>query len=198
VTGRARSREEKTLEVAERVVGILESKGVPSAVIGAMALAVHGYVRATRDFDLATHTHPFVQLREVERALLEAGLAAEMRDPDADDPLGGVVEVTGRGFKPIQIVNFLNPLSGQSTQLGREAIDESLAGLVGESRLRVVTLPHLVALKLYAGGARSRNDVIELLERNQPVDLEKIRAVCARHGLAADLEKVIADLGLER
>jgi hypothetical protein len=60
VTRRARSREEKTLEVAERVAAILGSRGVPSAVIGAMALAVHGYVRATRDFDLATHVHPFL------------------------------------------------------------------------------------------------------------------------------------------
>jgi hypothetical protein len=40
--------------------------------------------------------------------------------------------------------------------------------------------------------------VIELLERNHPVDIEKIRSVCARHGLAPDFEKVLADLGWRR
>jgi len=106
----SRNRERRTLEVAERVCDVLQAQAVETAVIGAMALAVHGYVRSTREFDLATHADPFLELTEVRRALKEAGLAAVLRTPDAEDPLGGLIEVTGRAFKPIQIVNFLNPL----------------------------------------------------------------------------------------
>lgn len=53
-----RGREQRTLEVAERVYEVLTNLGADAAVIGAMALAAHGYVRATRDFDLATHVDP--------------------------------------------------------------------------------------------------------------------------------------------
>ena len=190
-------RERRTLLAAERVHDVLEAQGVESAVIGAMALAVRGYVRSTRDFDLATHTDPFGKLPQVRRALQEAGLQSELRTPDADDPLGGVLEVTGQGFKPIQIVNFLNPLAPRVTAVGREAIERAEAGLISQSRMRVVTLPHLVALKLYAGGAKSRNDVIEVLERNRPLDLGQVREVCARHGLGSDLEKIVAEIGLQ-
>ena len=46
------------------------------------------------------------------------------------------------------------------------------------STLRIVPLPHLVALKLYAGGAKSRADIVELLSRNPEVDTAAIRALC--------------------
>jgi hypothetical protein len=41
-----------TLAAAVRIAALLESMGVESAVIGAIALAVHGYARATEDVDL--------------------------------------------------------------------------------------------------------------------------------------------------
>ena len=188
--------ESRTIQVAEQVHDILERLGIESAVIGAMALAVHRYVRATRDFDLATCADPFLKLPELRQALEKAGFHAELRQPDADDPLGGVVEINGEGFKPIQIVNFLNPAAPRAAALGREAISESKVGLIERSRIRVVTLPCLIALKLYGGGPKNRNDVIEILERNQPLDLSAIRDVCGRHGLGEELESVISALGL--
>ena len=59
-----------------------------------------------------------------------------------------------------------------------------------------MTLPCLIALKLYGGGPKNRNDVIELLERNAPLDLSSIREVCARHGLGQELESILAALEL--
>jgi hypothetical protein len=46
------------------------------------------------------------------------------------------------------------------------------------SSLRIVPLPHLVALKLYAGGTKSRADIVELLARNRDADLAAIRDLC--------------------
>jgi hypothetical protein len=46
------------------------------------------------------------------------------------------------------------------------------------SRLRIVPLPHLVALKLYAGGTKSRADIVELLARNPAADVAAIRDLC--------------------
>jgi len=76
-----------------------------------------------------------------------------------------VLTVTGEDFDPVQVVNFLNPLSRRRNP-GSEAVRTATAGAVAGSPLRLVTLPYLIALKLYAGGYKSRLDVLELLTRN--------------------------------
>ena len=188
------SRSERTLEVAAGVARILDELGAPSALIGAAALAVHGYPRATEDIDLAVATDPFSTLAAARRRIVaELGVAASLVNPDADDPLGGVLTVTGEGFDPVQVVNFLNPL-GSSSNPGRDAIDGAAAGLIGGTPLRVVTIPYLVALKLYAGGYKATLDVLELLARNPAISRDGIGILCAHFGLAAEWESIEREL----
>jgi hypothetical protein len=186
----------RTLEVADRARALLATKGASCAVIGAAALAAHGYARATSDLDLGTATDPFTTLRWLTDALKKEGLAAALTTPDADDPLGGVVTIRGDDFDQVQIVNFVNPL-GASRNPGPEAIESAGLAIEGTT-LKVVALAHLIALKLYAGGLKSRVDVIELLRRNPAADLREIRAVCARHALAAELDQVLAEVARAR
>jgi alkanesulfonate monooxygenase SsuD/methylene tetrahydromethanopterin reductase-like flavin-dependent oxidoreductase (luciferase family) len=56
---------------------------------GAVAAAVHGYPRSTRDLDLAVHVLPS-RLEEIASRLRDAGFVVELRMPDGRDPLGGV------------------------------------------------------------------------------------------------------------
>lgn len=170
-----------------------EKAGVPCAVIGAMALAVHNYPRATEDFDLATDVDPFRTLPAIAETLRARGYEVELVTPDAEDPLGGVLNVTGPDFGLVQVVNYENPFSSRRTP-ATEAIRNATAGGIDGSRLRVVTLPDLIALKLYAGGPKSRADVAELLQRNAPVDLVAIRAVCERARLGPQLEALLEEL----
>jgi hypothetical protein len=97
----------------------------------------------------------------------------ELREPDGQDPLGGVVDVRGP-FGLVPIVNY----GGRFPAV----IDDGLAAadtvIRPGSRLRIVPLPHLVALKLYAGGTKSRADIVELLSRNPDADLAAIRDLC--------------------
>jgi hypothetical protein len=46
---------EQIIQAAEEIAGILESRGVGAVVIGAVALAEHGYVRFTQDLDLGVN-----------------------------------------------------------------------------------------------------------------------------------------------
>lgn len=189
----AQDSEERTLQVAERVSEVLEEHGVSSALIGAMALAAHGYPRMTEDVDLATATDPFGVLQLVARTLEAEGFEVKLATPDAQDPLGGVLTVSGEDSDPVQVVNFLNPLAPGSS-LGADAVASAVA--VEGSRLKVVDLVHLVALKLYAGGPKSLADISELLDRNRDADLEALQRVCRAHGLADDLELVLSRLGI--
>jgi nucleotidyltransferase AbiEii toxin of type IV toxin-antitoxin system len=183
----------RTLALARRVASTCADLGIDTVLIGALALAYHGYSRATEDLDLATHVDPFTTLRNLADALRGQGLDVRIGEPDAEDPLGGVLTVESPESDAVQVVNFLNPLS-RGPNPGREAI-ETAGEASAELGLRVVDLAHLVALKLYAGGLKSRSDVAELLERNPGASREAIARVCERHGLATEWAEILADLG---
>jgi hypothetical protein len=160
------------IQAAEEIAAVLQSQGVGAVVIGAVALAAHGYVRFTEDLDLGVNTD-LDTLNRVADALRTGGYDVEIREPDGEDPLGGVVDVRGP-FGLVQIVNyggrFLAVIDG-----GLAAADTVIRP---GSHLRIVPLPHLVALKLYAGGTKSRADIVELLSRNPDADTAAIRDIC--------------------
>ena len=185
-------RTERTLSVAEAIADSLRESGTRSAVIGAIALAFHGYARATQDVDIATHVDPRTVLRDVERSLTQQGYTTRLIFPDPYDPLGGVLTVTGDDFDAVQVVNFYNPWAFSSNP-GESSIHTAAACIPGYD-LPVVDVPHLVALKLYAGGPRNRSDVLELLERNRDIDRSEIRRVCEQFNLTADLDDMLRDV----
>jgi hypothetical protein len=183
---------EAVIRAAEDVTGILESQGVRALVIGAVALAAHGYVRFTEDLDLGVSTD-LNTLNHVAEALRTVGYEVELREPDGQDPLGGVVDIRGP-FGLIQIVNYGG--------LFPAVIDGGLATadtvIRPGSRLRIVPLPHLIALKLYAGGTKSRADIVELLSRNPDANLVAIRDLCRNwrlRGLDPLIEEVSGEQG---
>ncbi len=122
----------------------------------------------------------------------QQGYSARLILPDAEDPLGGVLSVTGEDFDAVQVVNFYNPWAA-SNNPGESSIRAAAACIPGYD-LPVVDVPHLVSLKLYAGGPRNRNDVLELLERNRDVDRGEIRRVCEQFDLGAELDAVLRDV----
>jgi len=180
---------EATVALAERVNAVLRAHRVEALLIGGLALAVHGYVRSTEDLDLGVATS-IQQMQAVHAQLVAAGFNALIRESDGNDPLGGVIDVDGPAGEAVQIVNFDN----SPTQGLPIAIKEALAQVGPEGadgRLRVIPVPHLIALKVYAtmsGAAaeRARRDVQELLRLNPDVNVEEVRALCKRYRLNLD------------
>ena len=180
---------EANLQAAERGARLLERRGVPSVVIGAVALAAYRYIRLTEDIDLGVDAD-LPAMRMLVAALREEGFTAELKEPDGDDPLGGVIDVSGP-FGLVQVVSF----GGRFPAAIRDALTGDDIRVNPGSKLRIVPLPQLVALKLYAGGSKSRADIVELLRRNPEVDLAAIRKVCRRYrlrGLDAILRELLA------
>ena len=68
------------------VVEILQREKVDYAVIGALALSVHGTVRGTTDVDAVLFTQP-KQLANLSEAFDRAGFRTELRRGDPDDPI---------------------------------------------------------------------------------------------------------------
>ncbi len=165
------------LQAAEDVLGILEKYSIDAVIIGAIALAAHRYIRQTEDLDFGINAS-LLKMRELTDSLNREGFHTELREPDMDDPLGGVIDIRG-DFGLVQIVNFgerfpavIDDALRTSTLYAREG-----------SSLRVIPIPHLIALKLYAGGHKSKSDILELIARNPEVDLDEVRKLCAGYRL---------------
>jgi len=177
------------LKAAEDVLEILNSQRIDAVVIGAVALAAYHYVRQTEDIDLGVNANP-TQLLALARLLETKGYSVECRTPDGDDPLGGVIDVRGP-FGLLQIISF----DGRFPAVIEDALKVSKLVVRKGSPLKIVPLPHLIALKLYAGGHKSKADIVELLIRNPDLDLESVKKLCLGYRLKG-LEKLIAEAGI--
>lgn len=183
------------IALAEQVASIARGLGIETALIGAYALAVHHYVRGSSDIDLASDVL-LDDLRRLRRAIEEQGLHSELRSPDADDDLGGVlvvwtrVDEDGDPLEPLDVVNFRNPYRPRSTP-ATAAIREAVA-IPEHPSLRCPRLADLIALKLDAGGRQDVADVVQLLVHNPDADLAAIRQTCVIYGFG-QIEELIAE-----
>jgi hypothetical protein len=188
------------LKLAEQLAALAYSLGIRTSLIGAAALAVHGYERGTRDLDLASNVELGLlsKLADVAHA---SGFHTKLRLPDDDDALGGVLDAAtaidedGDLVDPIQVVNFANPYRPRRTPA---ATAIARAELLPGSTLRCVQLGDLIALKLWAHSLRDDADVVELLKRNPTADLDAIRATAAEYELDARFDELVAGLAKRR
>ena len=99
----------------------------------------------------------------------------------------GVIDDSG-SFGLVQIISY----AGRFPAVIEDAVRLSTLVVRVDSPLKIVPIHHLIALKLYAGGHKSKADIIELLVRNPDLELDEVRSVCARYGLGG-LEELIAE-----
>ena len=186
-----RTPQETNIEVAEKIGIMLSERNLPAVVIGAVALAAHRYIRFTEDIDLGVNAN-LVQMRGLAQSLRSLGYTTEFHEPDSEDPLGGVIDVSG-SFGLVQIISFEDkfPVIIRDALLGEEI------RLRPDSILRIAPIPQLVALKLYAGGWASFADILELLRRNPQVNLKDLQQTCRKYRLRG-LDKIIAELDPQR
>lgn len=184
-----------TFALAERVAEEASKLGVDSALIGAAALAIHGYARSTADIDLAVAVDPHAVMVTLQRMLDADGLHTELSLPDEVDALGGVLAVripsAEKDVPPVvvEVVNFNNPAQFAPTPAAAAiARAQRLPG----SSLRCVTLEDLVALKLYAGSRSDLGDIEKVLANNAGADLDAVRRVAAPFDSRGELEDLIA------
>ncbi|ACL67333.1 hypothetical protein A2cp1_4013 [Anaeromyxobacter dehalogenans 2CP-1] len=178
----------RSFEVAREAFRLLTANGIQTAIVGSVAVAVHGYPRATRDLDLGVAVVAFKVLQPAAAELRKLGYDVHASEPSVDDPVGGIITVSGDDFDPIEIVNLRSP-GGRYGRVAREAI--ASAQQLAELGLPVVDLPHLVALKLVAGSRKDELDVLELLRAN-PEKVDDVVAACGKYRLRKHLERVLA------
>lgn len=174
----------------------LTNQGQKTALIGAIALAVHGYVRGTEDWDCGVSTSNPQRLFKAIEEWLPADLSIEYRLPEAGDPLGGIASINGPGIPEIEIVNFTNPHALRNSPGPQAVKDAEYNENLG---LAVVTPEHLFLLKLYAGSLRDLGDAAELVRNlsDREFDWALVTRLSEEHHLAGALAKVRAELEVD-
>jgi predicted nucleotidyltransferase len=167
------------------VAAMLRKEKVDYAVIGAMAAAVHGAVRATTDADALTSVS-VSKLAQLEKAFRRAGFDTELRRGDADDPIPALLALTDRYGNR---VDLLGGLRGLDPEVFSRTVAVSFQG----DSIQVIGREDFIAMKCFAGGPQDAADA-RLAMRAAQVDLDLIRRVTRRFGRAAAdvLEQVLA------
>ena len=154
-------RAERTLEVTRRISGVLAQEGIPHALVGSVAMAIHGYVRATRDLDLGVLVPPVPRMTTLAEALRREGFEVEWSPPAPDDELGGVLSVVGDDFDgAISSADIKCPLIGNGTTIRNHAtsFDCVGGGDVGSQRKRSLGNTGTVSGRGGGGGGNSKTD----------------------------------------
>jgi predicted nucleotidyltransferase len=157
------------------VAELLANQGVRYAVIGAMAAAVHGVVRASLDAGAVVS----LQVRDAQalrQSLVEAGYEAVLRTGDVDDPIPALLEVTDRHGNR---VDLLIGLRGMDSELMNRTRQVRLA----EAILEVVGREDFIAMKAFAGGPVDLADARAVIDLDrESLDLELLRRLAQRFG----------------
>jgi predicted nucleotidyltransferase len=167
------------------IAGFLAVRGVRYAVIGAMAAAVHGVVRASLDADAVVS----LQMREAQalrQELIEEGYEATLRTGDVDDPIPGLLEIKDRHGNR---VDLLLGLRGMDPEL----LDRTRQVRLAEAVLEIVGREDFIAMKAFAGGPVDLADARAVIELDrETLDLELLRRLAQRFG--RDAERAVQNL----
>jgi len=163
----------------------LARQGVRYAVIGAMAAAVHGVVRASLDADAIVA----LQVREAQalrQSLTEEGYEVSLRTGDVDDPIPGLLEIRDRYGNR---VDLLLGLRGMDPEL----LNRTRQVRFGGADLAIVSREDFIAMKAFAGGPVDLADARAVVDLDrESLDLELLRRLAQRFG--RDAARVVEDL----
>ena len=164
------------------IVELLKAEQIDYAVIGALAAAVHGVVRASLDADAVVRV-TIRQLSELQTKLAARGYLTDLRQGDIDDPIPAMLQVSDRHGNR---VDLLAGLRGLEADAYVRAIDIPFA----HSSLRVIGREDFIAMKAFAGGPLDMSDAryaiavgresldVELLLRLAGLFGAKVRRAC--------------------
>lgn len=155
-------------DLAARISGALTRANIPHAVSGAVAMAAHGFVRATRDLDILVVTIA-LRLPEVFEIIRRFGFEGEDRDLIRTYREHGVAELTA-GPVSVEILAPVLPWH-------REVVDRAVRLPVAGEEVPFVSAEDLVVLKTLWLRDKDRADVRALLAaRAATMDADHVRA----------------------
>ena len=159
------------------VIQILKREDVEYAVIGALAAAVYGAIRASVDAD-ALVSLTVSKLSSLAHVFKKQGFTVEFRRGDAEDPIPAMLAVSDKHQNRVDLLGGLRGLDPQ-------ALSRTLDVPFNGETIRVVSREDFIAMKCFAGGPQDISDARIALKTAEQLDLDLLRKVTRRFGRPA-------------
>jgi len=173
-----------------QVIKVLEQQQIPYAVIGAIAAAYFGVVRASLDADVVISlAHQEDSLGSLVTALNSQSVSVSVRHGDASDPLLGVIVVSDPYDNRVDLILGIRGMDLEA--FSRISIASFL-----DSKINMIGLEDFIAMKVFAGGPKDLEDAHGALEISKPslnvALLKKLAALYGKDELAT-VEKLLKE-----
>lgn len=171
------------LDVIERLV----NEKIVYAVVGALAAAIHGAVRASLDADVLVSL-TIEKATRLERNFATAGFTTELRRGDVDDPIPALLKLADRYDNR---VDLLIGLRGMEPAAFTRVVEIPFQG----ETVKFIGPEDFIAMKVFAGGPL---DVVDarraILARGESLNRDLLRRLAANYGpgAVAALERALA------
>lgn len=176
-------------EALQKAVAALDRLGIPYALIGGLAVAARGAVRATQDVDLLVAV-AVQEAPSLEQSLRDSGFQATYYHGAADDPIAGVLRLAISTAGAEVKCDVLLASRAWQTQAVRNATVVDLGSFV----VKVAQAADLFLLKLYAGGPQDLIDAAQLLRLQDPVERARWKAASSQLRLTAEFKRCLGFL----
>ena len=173
-------------EVLRKVVTVLDRLEIRHALIGGLAVAAHGSIRATKDVDLIIDLS-LQAAPSLEQSLRDNGFQATFYRGAVDDPIAGVLRLT----VPVAGAEVSCDLLFASRAWQTRAVRNAVSIDLGNHVVRVAQPADLFLLKLYAGGPQDLMDAAELLKTQSPSERSRWKAEAAKLRLKRDYDRCL-------
>jgi hypothetical protein len=157
------------------IAAVLHTEQVDYAVIGALAAAVHGVVRASLDADAIIRITTR-ELGDLQGKLSALGYEAQIRRGDAEDPIAALLQVSDAHGNQVDLLVGLRGMDAGAFSRGLDVGFEA-------GSLRVVGREDFIAMKLFAGGPIDIADASGVLAAaGAELDVGLLRRLAAGYG----------------
>ena len=173
-------------EALRRVVTALDKLKIRHALIGGLAVAAHGMIRATKDVDLIIDL-PLQDALSLEQSLIDSGFQASFYRGAVDDPIAGVLRLA----VPVAGAEVSCDLLFASRAWQTRAVTNATSIDLGSFAVRVAKPADLFLLKLYAGGPQDLMDAAQLLKLRNPAERARWKAAAAQLRLTREYNRCL-------
>jgi hypothetical protein len=173
-------------EALRRVVAALDKLEIRHALIGGLAVAAHGMIRATRDVDLIIDLS-LQEALSLQQSLRDRGFQATFYRGAVDDPIAGVLRLS----VPVAGAEVSCDLLFASRAWQMRAVENAASIDLGSFSVRVAQSADLFLLKLFAGGPQDLVDAAQLLKMQGPSEQARWKAAATRLRMKGDYERCL-------
>jgi hypothetical protein len=174
----------------QKTVETLDRLGIAYALIGGLAVAARGIVRATQDVDLMVAL-PVQEALSLEQSMRVSGFQATFHRGAPDDPLIGVLRLA----IPASGAEIKCDVIFASRPWQIRAVSNATSIDLGTFAVRVAQPADLFLLKLYAGGPQDLIDAAQLLKMQSASEQSRWKAAAAQLRLTVEYNRCVKFLG---